>query len=51
VNLLLAHPDATITLLTTATVTRDVHASPAASIWVANACQPVVIISLLPLSS
>jgi len=33
------------------TIARDLHASPAASIWVVNAYQLTIIISLLPLAS
>lgn len=33
------------------TIARDLHASPAASIWVVNAYQLAIIISLLPLAS
>ncbi|MGA2990792.1 MAG: MFS transporter, partial [Candidatus Korobacteraceae bacterium] len=43
--------DGTIATIALPTIARDVGASPAASIWVVNAYQLALVISLLPLSS
>ena len=50
-GLTLAVLDGAIANVALPTIARDVHASPSASIWVVNAYQLAVTISLLPLSS
>jgi MFS transporter, DHA2 family, multidrug resistance protein len=50
-GLTLAVLDGAIANVALPTIARDVHASPAASIWVVNAYQLTVTISLLPLAS
>ena len=50
-GLTLAVLDGAIANVALPTIARDVHASPAASIWVVNAYQLAVTISLLPLAS
>ncbi len=49
--LFLAVIDGVIANVALPTIARDVHASPSASIWVVNAYQLAIIISLLPLAS
>lgn len=50
-GLTLAVLDGAIANVALPTIARDVHASPSASIWVVNAYQLAVTISLLPMSS
>lgn len=50
-GLMLAVLDGAIANVALPTIARDVHASPSASIWVVNAYQLTVTISLLPLAS
>ncbi len=50
-GLTLAVLDGSIANVALPTIARDVHASPSASIWVVNAYQLAVTISLLPLAS
>jgi MFS transporter, DHA2 family, multidrug resistance protein len=50
-SLFLAIIDGVIANVALPTIARDVHASPSASIWVVNAYQLAIIISLLPLAS
>jgi MFS transporter, DHA2 family, multidrug resistance protein len=50
-SLFLAVIDGVIANVALPTIARDVHASPSASIWVVNAYQLAIIISLLPLAS
>jgi MFS transporter, DHA2 family, multidrug resistance protein len=50
-GLVLAVLDGAIANVALPTIARDVNASPAASIWVVNAYQLTVTISLLPLAS
>ena len=51
VGLTLAVLDGSIANVALPTIARDLYASPAASIWVVNAFQLAVTISLLPLAS
>jgi DHA2 family multidrug resistance protein-like MFS transporter len=47
----LAVMDAVIANVALPTIARDLHASPASSIWVVNAYQAAVVVALLPLAS